>query len=164
MDDATNRTAIKEAHFAAGNAMLGVVLSELGELYPVTCRMPSMPLFSEVLRSEYDRKFTKARSFLYEQRNLVQNKWLLRYAISRRPKIESLANTELHGLLITGSLDRLYENLTAYTPVMFASNCIGISEAIKTKLGFESDRLAKFLEKYNATFLPGVTPLEQDLD
>jgi len=164
MDDTTNRIAIKEAHFAAGNAMLGVVLSELGELYPVTCRMPSMPLFSAALRDEYDRKFTKARSFLYEQRNLVQNKWLLRYNIVRLPTVASAANEELHGLLIEGSLDRLYENLTAYSPVMFPSNCLGIGEAIKMKLQFESERLSKFLTKFNATFLPGVTPLELDYD
>ena len=159
-----NALSIKEAFYTAGNSMLRVVINELNEQYPITLRLATMPLYDESKSKEYDRLLAMARSFLYEQRNLVMKKWLPRFVIARGARIESPANAELKGLLVDGSLDRLHEKLVAYLPLLARTDkVLSVGQTIGNVYAAESKRLTEFLSSYNATFATGIQPIEKEL-
>ncbi len=73
--------AIKERWFAAGNEFLRPFRNKLDILFPLSIRMQQFAKYDPSAEKSYQDKMRLAKSLLYEQRNLVNNKWLPRYDI-----------------------------------------------------------------------------------
>ena len=162
---AKHREAIKEAFFAAGNQILRPVVQTLNEEYPLSKRKNNNPQFDQEIFDKHDEKFKRARNHLYEQRNLVQRKWLPRYIISTGVTKDEVATAEMRSLIVEGALDRLYETLGAYIP-MFVQ--VEHAKPLLTTLGnvykLQSKQLSEFMANYSATYADGVESMEKELD
>lgn len=155
---------IKEKHFNAGNAILRPIATSLGHTYPMAKRVSTYPSYDAEVELQYNTKFKMARDFLYEQRNLVQRKWLPRYLITRGTRQDTPTNTELKQLLIDGSLDRLYETLVAYCPILVQEGSAkDVSAAMRGVYEYEARELDKTLSGFNAILVPGTLLLEQEM-
>jgi hypothetical protein len=155
---------IKEKFFASGNALLRPITIHLGQMYPMSKRSSTFPTYNAAVEEEYNDKCKSSRDFLYEQRNIVQRKWLPRFMLTRGKRVESRANMELKHLLVDGSLDRLFETLVAYTPLWVNGNdLLSIQATMKNVYDNESRKLDDELSGYNAVYAVGVKPLEEEM-
>jgi hypothetical protein len=155
---------IKEQFFESGNALMRPIVIALGNVYPFAKRMSNMPSYSEAVAKEYDDRFKTARTFLYEQRNLVNNKYLPRYNVSLGQD-DNEATVEMASIIVDGCFDRLYENLCAYAPMLLPpKEAREVLSTLESVYNNEVMRLKNFiLPKYKATFKPGVIALEAEL-
>lgn len=156
---------IKEAFYSAGYRVLKPIVSVLNDVYPSAKRLPKSPIFDQDVFDEHDRKFKSARNHLYEQRNLVQKKWLLRYVVSVGPGTDVAATQELRSVIVDGALDRLYEVLIAYTPMLVpAEYQKEVMNVVHNVHQIESKALAEKMLKYSAVYAPTVENMDKELD
>jgi hypothetical protein len=156
---------IKELFFAAGNNVLKPIVQKLNDVYPSSKRLKNLPTFSQEIFDEHDTKFRRARNHLYEQRNLVQKKWLLRYNVSTGPIKDAIATAEMRSVIVEGALDRLYETLIAYLPMLVPAEHQKPLMAVVTNIfHMESKKLTEAMGKYSAQFSDGVESMDKELD
>jgi hypothetical protein len=155
---------IKEAFFASGSRILRPIVQTLNEEYPSAKRLQKSPQFDQLVFDEHDTKFRRARNHLYEQRNLVQRKWLPRYIIKSGVG-DSVATAELRQIIVEGALDRLYETLVAYIPMLVsAANSKPLQATVGNMYNLEAKKLADVMERYSASFAPEVRPMNEELE
>lgn len=157
---------IKERWYAAGGALLRPIRVALSQVYPLVERNPDSEKYNAKSFAAYEEKLRLANDFLYEQRNLVNNKWLPRYEIGiAAPGSEPTeAYQELEALLVDGCLDRLFENLAAYAPMLLPTEkAKEVFETLPGVLEVESKHLREFLPKYRVRFRKSITPISDNL-
>lgn len=126
VSDNTDATRLKEAFYRAGMEVSRPVEYMINDSYPILKRDRMSADFDPVVEEEYNKARRRARFLLYEQRNIVQDKWLPRYMLTHvSSKIaENEAWVELKGLLVDGCLDRLAEMLVALAPIIVAKEYV----------------------------------------
>lgn len=156
---------IKEHFFAAGNHILKPIITDLNEIYPSSKRRQNSPSFDQAIFDEHESKFLRARNHLYEQRNLVQRKWLPRYIIKTGTMVDSVATQELRSIIVEGAFDRLYEMLVAYSPMFVPKErCIPLQTVMNSIFETEKAKLTTIMGRYVATFAPGIVSIAQDYE
>jgi len=156
---------IKEQFFSSGNALLRPIRIALGDAHPMGKRLPNMPSYDPAVAKEHDDRFKRAQTFLYEQRNLVNDKYLPRYDIRPGKSEDEAAHAELVGLVVDGCFDRLYENLMAYAPMLLPEkDAKEVMPTLSVIFEKESKRLRASLQNYRVTLRPAFTALAQDLE
>jgi hypothetical protein len=159
------KEAIKEAFYASGSRLLRPVVQTLNEEYPSNKRLLKSPQFDQAVFDEHDTKFRRARNHLYEQRNLVQRKWLTRYIVKVGEGTDSVATAELRQIIVDGALDRLYENLVAYIPMLVSvANSKPLQATVTNVFNLEVKKLTDVMAGYSATFAPEVRPMNEELE
>ncbi len=156
--------AIKEAFFAAGQDILRPVKTMIADSYPNEQRERLSSHFNEEVLREYDRVCKRASSFLYEQRNIVQSKWLPRYNITRRkpnePPNEDFA--ELRNCLVDNCLDRLSELLIANSPLLVKRQYIEqLQMAVEKATEAAKTRLSTYLQAFQVSRKDGYAKLSE---
>ena len=156
--------AIKERWFAAGNEFLRPFRIKLDNLFPMAVRMEQFARYDAAADKAFKEKMRLAQALLYEQRNLVNNKWLPRYDI-RIGESGGPAHEEMVGLLVDGCLDRLCETLGAYAPMLLSvDDAAEVTPTLLSIYDIESKRLKEFLNRYHVTLRSGLVPVAQDLE
>lgn len=159
---------IKERWFKqAASPLLRAVNMMISDSFSFDEIEPSSKLYNADKAAEYDKSKRRAQNFLYEQRNVVNDKWLPRYTIRRiRPGEETTeASQEMVNLLIDGTLDRLYENLIAYAPLFVAKDYVEpLQSSLKRVYDSESAKFRSYLQNFVAEYADGVLPLAQEYE
>jgi hypothetical protein len=158
--------AIKERWFSSANELLRPIKAALGQAYPIAFRDKNLPRYDAEISRAYENKRSLAESFRNQQRNIVNNQWLPRYEISlaKPGSHPSEAHKELEALLVDGCLDRFFENLGAFAPMILPKE--QAQEVFATLPGIlerESGRLRDYLAKYRVEYRPGVKPIAEEL-
>lgn len=159
------REVIKEFFYASGLRVLRPVVQVLNDEYPASQRQKTNPKFDVLVFDEHDQKFKRARNHLYEQRNLLQKKWLPRYLVSTGPVKDIEATTEMRNVVVQGALNRLYENLGAYIPMLVKPEHAKSLMAVVTNVYVNEEKLlTEIMEKYSAQFVSGTESMDKELD
>lgn len=163
---------VKERWFKqAGGPLLRATNMMISDSFPLEEIEPHSKKFNAEKAAEFEKCKKRAQNFLYEQRNLVNDKWLTRYEISRkRPnqvlsEADAEATEEMIHLLIDGALDRLFENLVNYAPLYVDPKYVDpLRESLTKVYAAEADRLRSYLQNFVARYVEGVRPLAQELE
>lgn len=157
---------IKEKWFkSAATPLLRAVNIMIADTYPFEVRDPNSKKYNAEKAEEYDKALRRAQNFLYEQRNLVNDRFLPRYIIKRSKSgaEKNEATQELANVLLENCLDRLYENLVAYSPLFVAEEYREPLHATLSKVyETEKERFHTFLDNFAAEYADGVVPLAQE--
>lgn len=155
---------VKERFYTCGLEILRPALLMINDTYPFSKRDRLSPNFDPVVLDEYEKANKRARYVLYEQRNLVQDKWLPRYDVtyvSHHHQSEDWE--ELKGLLVDGCLDRVSELLIAVLPIIVAKQYVeGAQQAILRVTDIEKEKLTDYLRSFHVVRRPGIPTLQED--
>lgn len=160
----TDALRVKEAFFARGMEILRPVLLMINDTYPIVKRDKLSPNYDAVIEDEYKKADKRARYVLYEQRNIVQDKWLPRYNVTHVSKPHITEDwEELRGLLIDGCLDRVSELLIALSPIIVGKDYIeGTQQAIQRVTVVEKEKLTEYLRSFYVARKPGIPTIAED--
>lgn len=161
---ALSETAIglKEHFFACGQDILRPVKTMIGDSFPIEKREKISSHYDESVAREYDKVCKRANSLLYEQRNLVQSKWLPRFDISRSKHSGGEAWEELRGCLVDNCLDRLCELLVANSPLFVNKDYVEqLQAAVEKATEAAKSRMTTYLQGFSVRRRPGYAPLNE---
>lgn len=155
---------LKEFFFSRGMEILRPALLMINDTYPLTKRDRLSPNYDPVVLEEYEKANKRARFVLYEQRNVVQDKWLPRYDVTYVSKPHHTEDwDELKGLMVDGCLDRVSELLIALSPIIMAKQYVeGAQQAILRVTDIEKQKMADYLRSFYVVRRPGIPTLEAD--
>lgn len=161
-------TLIKEAFFKRGMEISRPVELMINDSYPILKRDRFSPNYDPKVDEEYEAARRRARTLLYEQRNIVQDQWLPRYIFTQIPGKKVAATEawlELKSLLVDGCLDRLAEMLVALAPIIVAKDYVeGVQSAVMRVTEIEKERLTEYLRGFHVQRKPGVPSIEELLN
>lgn len=156
---------IKEAFYKCGMEISRPVELMINDSYPILKRDKYSPNYDAKVDAEYENARRRARTLLYEQRNIVQAQWLPRYIFTQIPGKKVAATEawmELRGLLVDGCLDRLAEMLIAMAPIIVAKEYVeGVQSAVLRVTEIEKERLTEYLRGFHVQRKPGVPSIEE---
>ena len=150
---------IKERWYASGLELLRPVNMMISDSYPADIRSTN-----KVVNDEYERSRARARALLYEQRNLIQEKWVPRYEITYVGEhLPSEDWDELKALLVDGCLDRLAERLIAMCPIMVKTEYVTATEdAVNRILAVETKSFEEYLRLFYVKRKSGVLSIAEE--
>jgi hypothetical protein len=153
---------IKEAFYSAGQDILRPVKTMIGDSFPHAQREPMSSQFDQRVLDEFEKTMRRANNILYEQRNLVQSKWLPRYAI-RRSKDNGEHWQELHDILVLNCLDRISELLIANSPLLVKNEYVEkVQAAVEKATDAAKARLSTYIQGFYVRLKPGVVSLADE--
>lgn len=158
---------IKERWFKhAALPLLRAVNMMIGDTYPYEVRDPHSSRYIADAEIEYDKAMRRAQNFAYEQRNKLNDEWLPRFDITRVAEpSDNKATIEMHRFVVDACLDRLVENLIAYSHLFVAPQYVQpLQTTLQQIYETESARLRDFLKNFRAEYRDGVLPIEQEYD
>lgn len=155
---------LKEAFYRAGMEILKPCNLMIADTYAADKRERISSTFDKSVVDEYDKAIKRARNILYEQRNLVAEKWLPRYEILRS-KHNGDDWQELATILVDGCLDRLGEQIIALSPLLVDPKYVsGLQSATLRVMENEKTRLYEFLTGFYVRRKQGVPKVQEELD
>lgn len=155
---------LKEKWYSCGLEILRPALLMINDTYPFSKRDRMSPNYDPVIFDEYEKANKRARYVLYEQRNIVQDKWLPRYEVTyvSNPH-ESEDWKELKGLLVDGCLDRVSELLIAMLPIIVGKQYVeGAQQSVMRVTDIEKEKLTDYLRSFHVVRRPGIPTLQED--
>ncbi len=154
----------KEFWFRCGLEVIRPALLMINDTYPLSKRDRLAKNYDAVVADEYEKAIKRARYVLYEQRNIVQDKWLPRYNVSYVTTPHHTEDwDELRGLLADGCLDRVSEMLIALSPIIVAKDYVdGTQRAILSVTEIEKQKLTDYLKSFYVVRKPGIPTLQAD--
>lgn len=158
---------LKEQFFECGRQVLRPVNLMIGDSYAASKRDKNHPLYDPDVAAEYDKAMWRAKTALYEQRNLVQNVHLPRFEVIKCARQDALSDAaeELRSLLSDGCLDRLAEVLCGNSPILVAQRYVeGVQTAVLRVAEQEKARLNELMRGYFVRRIPGAQKLNEELD
>lgn len=156
---------LKEKWYSCGMEISRPVEYMISDSYPILKRDRLSASFDPVIADEFDKARRRARFLLYEQRNLVQDKWIPRYILTHVPSrvAQTEAWVELKGLLVDGCLDRLSEMLIALAPIIVAKEYIeSVQDAVMRVSEIEKEKLTEYLGAFHVQRKPGVLSIAEE--
>ena len=173
---------IKEQWFRAASLVVRPVFTMIGDTFPIELREQTNSVgmtnanYDPKVALEYHKAYDRARKFLYEGRNQVNDHILPRYDIERAATpVDTDARRELISVLVNGCLDRLYENLVANSPILVAEESIKkVQQSLKNVMDGvdigaqhtkgQREQLTESLVRYTVEFKPGVISMAKLYD
>lgn len=160
--------AIKESFYKSGMEISRPVELMINDSFPILKRDQYSPHYDEKVVSEYENARRRARTLLYEQRNIVQDQWLPRYIFTQIPGKKVAATEawiELKGVIVDGCLDRFAELLIAMAPIIVCKEYVeGVQSAVMRVTEIEKERLTDYLRGFHVQRKPGMPSLEELLN
>lgn len=155
--------ALKEKFFDCGMEILRPVNYMIADSHPLEFREKMSSQYSRAAEEEYEKTVRRARNLLYEQRNLVQDKWLPRYDIARSKTSGGADWEEMRSLLVDRCLDRLSEMLITHSPLLVDAKYVKpLQETVLKVTETQKNRLNEFLKSFYAVRREGVPTLEEE--
>lgn len=155
---------VKERWFTCGLEILRPALLMINDTYPLAKRDRLAKNYDAVVADEYDKAIKRARFVLYEQRNVVQDKWLPRYNVTYVTTPHHTEDwDELKGLLVDGCLDRVAEMLIALSPIIVGKDYVeGTQQSVMRVTEIEKQKLTDYLKSFYVVRKPGIPTLAED--
>jgi hypothetical protein len=153
---------VKEFWFRCGKDILRPVQTMISDSFPLEKREKISSHFDAALATEYIKVCKRADSLLYEQRNLVQSKWLPRYDVVRSKFSGGEDWEELRGCLVDNCLDRLCELLIANSPLLVKPEYVDqLQAAVEKSTEAAKARMTAYLQGFHVARRAGYAKLNE---